>query len=79
MRTHNAAAGLFCSVNRNHYKRSYGFARKRGLYFHKAVGVDPHLWLTHHEGRPVQILDRGEPVRELFALHLGSVEFEEKP
>ena len=32
-----------------------------------AVGVDPHRWLTHPEGRPVEILDRGEPVRELFA------------
>jgi hypothetical protein len=32
-----------------------------------AVGVDPHRWLIHPEGRPVEILDRGEPVRELFA------------
>jgi hypothetical protein len=32
-----------------------------------AVGVDPHRWLMHPEGRPVEILDRGEPVRELFA------------
>jgi len=31
-----------------------------------AVGVDPHRWLMHPEGRPVEILDRGEPVRELF-------------
>ena len=31
-----------------------------------AVGVDPHRWLVHPEGRPVEILDRGEPVRELF-------------
>jgi uncharacterized protein (DUF1501 family) len=34
---------------------------------YEAVGVDPHRWLTHPEGRPVEILDRGEPVRELFA------------
>ena len=27
-----------------------------------AVGVDPHRWLMHPEGRPVEILDRGEPV-----------------
>lgn len=32
-----------------------------------SVGVDPHRWLTHPEGRPVEILDRGEPIRELFA------------
>ncbi|MBI2808157.1 MAG: DUF1501 domain-containing protein [Planctomycetes bacterium] len=32
-----------------------------------AVGVDPRRWLMHPEGRPVEILDRGEPVRELFA------------
>lgn len=32
-----------------------------------AVGVDPHRWLMHPEGRPIEILDRGEPVRELFA------------
>jgi uncharacterized protein (DUF1501 family) len=31
-----------------------------------AVGVDPHRWLMHPEGRPIEILDRGEPVRELF-------------
>jgi hypothetical protein len=33
---------------------------------YEAVGVDPHRWLMHPEGRPVEILDRGEPVRELF-------------
>jgi hypothetical protein len=33
---------------------------------YEAVGVDPHRWLTHPEGRPIEILDRGEPVRELF-------------
>ncbi len=32
-----------------------------------SVGVDPHRWLTHPEGRPIEILDRGEPVNELFA------------
>jgi hypothetical protein len=34
---------------------------------YEAVGVDPHRWLMHPEGRPVEILDRGEPVRELYA------------
>jgi hypothetical protein len=34
---------------------------------HDAVGVNPHRWLMHPEGRPIEILDRGEPVRELFA------------
>ncbi len=33
---------------------------------YEAVGVDPHRWLMHPEGRPIEILDRGEPVRELF-------------
>jgi len=33
----------------------------------ESVGVDPHRWLMHPEGRPVQILDHGEPVRELLA------------
>lgn len=32
-----------------------------------AVGVDPHRWLMHPEGRPIEILDRGETVHELFA------------
>lgn len=32
-----------------------------------AVGVDSHRWLMHPEGRPIEILDRGEPVHELFA------------
>jgi hypothetical protein len=32
-----------------------------------AVGVDPHRWLMHPEGRPIEILDRGEAVHELFA------------
>jgi hypothetical protein len=34
---------------------------------YEAVGVDPHRWLMHPEGRPIEILDRGETVRELFA------------
>jgi hypothetical protein len=34
---------------------------------YEAVGVDPQRWLMHPEGRPVQILDQGENVRELFA------------
>ena len=34
---------------------------------YEAVGVDPHRWLQHPEGRPIEILDRGEPVHELFA------------
>ncbi len=33
---------------------------------YEAVGVDPHRWLMHPEGRPIEILDRGEPVREIF-------------
>ena len=33
---------------------------------YEAVGVDPHRWLMHPEGRPVEILDRGETVRELY-------------
>jgi hypothetical protein len=33
---------------------------------YEAVGVDPQRWLMHPEGRPVEILDRGEPVRELY-------------
>lgn len=32
-----------------------------------ALGVDPHRWLMHPEGRPIEILDRGEAVHELFA------------
>jgi hypothetical protein len=34
---------------------------------YEAVGVDPHRWLTHPEGRPVEILDQGEMIRELYA------------
>ncbi len=34
---------------------------------YEAVGVDPHQWLRDPEGRPIEILDKGEPVRELLA------------
>jgi hypothetical protein len=34
---------------------------------YEALGIDPHKWLMHPEGRPVEILDKGEPVKELFA------------
>jgi hypothetical protein len=34
---------------------------------YEAVGIDPHGWLMHPEGRPVEILDTGESVKELFA------------
>jgi hypothetical protein len=34
---------------------------------YEAVGVNPRGWLQHPEGRPVEILDRGEAVRELFS------------
>jgi hypothetical protein len=34
---------------------------------YEALGIDPHKWLMHPEGRPVEILDQGEPVKELFA------------
>jgi hypothetical protein len=33
----------------------------------EAVGVDPHKWLTHPDGRPIEILDTGTSVRELFS------------
>jgi uncharacterized protein (DUF1501 family) len=33
---------------------------------YEAVGVNPRGWLRHPEGRPVEILDQGEPIRELF-------------
>jgi hypothetical protein len=33
---------------------------------YEAVGVDPHRWLMHPEGRPVEILEKGEAVRELW-------------
>jgi uncharacterized protein (DUF1501 family) len=33
---------------------------------YEAVGVDPHQWLMHPEGRPVEILEKGEAVRELW-------------
>jgi len=34
---------------------------------YQALGVDPHRWLMHPEGRPVEILDQGENIRELYA------------
>ncbi len=34
---------------------------------YEALGIDPHKWLMHPEGRPVEILDQGETVKELFA------------
>ncbi len=34
---------------------------------YEAIGVDPRGWLRHPEGRPVEILDDGEPVRELYS------------
>ncbi len=34
---------------------------------YNAVGVNPHGWLQHPEGRPVEILDRGENIRELLS------------
>jgi uncharacterized protein (DUF1501 family) len=34
---------------------------------YEAVGVNPHGWLMHPEGRPVEILDRGELIRELYS------------
>jgi len=34
---------------------------------YEAVGVNPHGWLLHPEGRPVEILESGELIRELYA------------
>jgi hypothetical protein len=34
---------------------------------YEAVGVDPHRQLVTPDGRPVEILDRGETIRELYA------------
>jgi uncharacterized protein (DUF1501 family) len=34
---------------------------------YESLGIDPHRWLMHPEGRPVEILDKGEAVQELFA------------
>jgi uncharacterized protein (DUF1501 family) len=34
---------------------------------YEALGINPRKWLMHPEGRPVEILDQGETVRELFA------------
>jgi uncharacterized protein (DUF1501 family) len=32
-----------------------------------ALGIDPHKMLSSPDGRPIEILDKGEPVKELFA------------
>ncbi|HEY3789558.1 MAG TPA: DUF1501 domain-containing protein [Urbifossiella sp.] len=32
-----------------------------------ALGIDPHKQLVAPDGRPIEILDKGEPVNELFA------------
>ena len=45
---------------------SHKLTERYQLLYSEALGVDPHRWLMHPEGRPVEILDRGEPVRELF-------------
>src|SRR5262249_28815169 len=34
---------------------------------YEALGIDPHKWSMHPEGRPVEILDKGDAVQELFA------------
>jgi uncharacterized protein (DUF1501 family) len=34
---------------------------------YEALGIDPRKQLVAPDGRPVEILDTGEPVRELFA------------
>jgi hypothetical protein len=34
---------------------------------YESLGIDPHKYLMHPEGRPVEILDKGEAVKELFA------------
>jgi len=34
---------------------------------YEALDINPHAWLVHPEGRPVEVLDKGETVRELFA------------
>jgi hypothetical protein len=33
---------------------------------YETLGINPRKWLMHPEGRPVEILDQGEPVKELF-------------
>jgi hypothetical protein len=32
-----------------------------------ALGIDPRKMLSSPDGRPIEILDKGEPVKELFA------------
>ncbi len=34
---------------------------------YEALGVDPHRWLMHPEGRPVEILDKGELIGDLYS------------
>jgi len=40
-----------------------GGARRRGLYIFDALGIDPHKQLTAPDGRPIEILDKGEVVK----------------
>jgi hypothetical protein len=32
-----------------------------------SLGIDPHKMLASPDGRPIEILDKGEVVKELFA------------
>ena len=34
---------------------------------YEALGIDPHKQLRTPDGRPIEILDQGETVKELFA------------
>jgi hypothetical protein len=34
---------------------------------YEALGIDPHKQLTAPDGRPIEILDQGENIKELFA------------
>jgi uncharacterized protein (DUF1501 family) len=33
---------------------------------YESLGINPRKWLMHPEGRPIEILDKGETVKELF-------------
>jgi hypothetical protein len=33
---------------------------------YNGLGIDPHGWLSAPDGRPIEILDQGEPVTELY-------------
>ena len=33
---------------------------------YQALGVDPHMTLTDHTGRPINVLDDPTPIDELF-------------